>query len=358
MPNKKEILVLIVSVILGAMVTGGGIFGYLHYFQSSERISPERAIQKMTEEMAGVKSLEYSGQIEVEGEMETNGLAMPFPLVGKGDFPQTKQPSPAKQTVKFSIDFSGASDMHDLNNPKIQLKFSINTNLLSQRFGLEVRTIDKIGYLKLDNLPDLGFDVSFLKDQWIKADLKAMKKEQLKEVQKEQELSPEQKKEIEETITEAKIFKITKELPDEKIEGVDTYHYKFSINKERVIQLFTKISKIIQNKSLTEKELEKLNKSLEEAIESAEVEKSEIWIGKEDFLLYKLLVGSTIKETEKTKSEGKFTIQAQFKNYNEPVQIDIPKSTKPFEEVLGALLGGALSKGMQGVQPNIKLESK
>ena len=233
----------------------------------------------------------------------------------------------------------------------MQLKIGINTNPPPQKFTLEVRIIDKIGYLKLDDFPDLGFDASFLKGQWIKGDFKEIKKTHSKEVQKEeQELSPEQQKKIKEAITKAKIFKITKELQDEKIEGVDTHHYKFSIDEEKVIQLFIEISKIISpNESLNEKELKgSLTASLDnEAIESA---KGEVWIGKKDFLLYKLLFSSAIKETEKTKSEGKLTIQTQFKNYHKPVQIDIPKPTKPFEEVLGALLGGALSKGIQESQ--------
>lgn len=358
MPNKKEILVLIISAILGALVTGGVIGSYFHYFQSQdqspERLSSEGVVQKMIEKMAEVKSLEYSGQIEAEGEIDN--LAMPFPLGGKGDSSQSKQPSPTKRKGKFSIDFNGSSDIQNPNNPKMQFKIGINTNLSPKRFTLEVRVIDKIGYLKLDDLPDdLGFDTSFLKGQWIKSDFKAIKKEKYsKEVQKEQKISPEQKKEIKEAIAKAKIFKITKELQDEKIEGVDTHHYKLSINKEEVIQLFIEISKILfPNESLNEKELKgSLTASFDnEAIESV---KGEIWIGKEDFLLYKLLFSSAIKETEKTKSEGKLTIQTQFKNYNKPVQIDIPKPAKPFEEVLSALFGGALSKGMQGSQPNIK----
>ncbi|XOB46799.1 MAG: hypothetical protein ACKKMV_01310 [Candidatus Nealsonbacteria bacterium] len=341
-PQKKK-LTLIISVILGVMIIGGGVFGYFYYFQS-----PERIVQKMTEKMTEIKSLEYTGQITVE--IETSNLPALSPL-GNGNLQQPKEPSSLKQTGKFSIDFSGASDLHDLNNPKALFKFDINTDVLPQSFGLEVRTIENITYLRLSNVPDLGFfDLSFLKNQWIKVDPEAIKKqfglekldEQLKEVQKEQELSPEQIEQIREVVASIKIFEITEKLPSEKIDEANTHHYKFVIDKEGLIELFTEISKIIQNKSLTEKELQELNESLQ-AIERSE---GEIWIGKKDLLLYKILLSLNIKETEKTKSEGKITMTVQFKNYNKAVQIDIPTSVKTLEEILGELFGGLFGDGL------------
>jgi hypothetical protein len=347
--NKPAVL--IISLILGAVIIGGAVFGYFYYFQS-----PERIVQKMTEKMVEVKSLEYTGQITAE--IETSNLFAISPL-GNGDLLQPQQPS-AKQTGKFSIDFSGASDLRDLNKPKAMFRFDINTDILSQVFGIEARTVENIIYLKLSNVPDLGFfDLSFLKNQWIKIDPESIKKqfglekleEQLKEARKEQELSPEQMEQIKEIAARAKIFKITEKLASEKIDGINTHHYKFMIDKEGLIQLFTEINKTMQEESLTEKELQELNESLQ-AVETPE---GEIWIGKKDLLLYKILLELDIKETEKTKSEGKITILVQFKNYGKAVQIDIPTPVKTMEEIMVELFGELFGGGLQNLEPNFQL---
>lgn len=348
---SKKPIALIISIILGVAIIGGGVFGYFYYFQS-----PERIIQKMVGKMVEVKSLEYTGQIVIE--IDTSDLST-FSLLGNDNLLQPKKPSQPKQTDKFSINFSGASDWHDLNNLKAMFKFDINTDILSQGFGLEIRTIENITYLILSDVPDLGFfDLSFLENQWVKVDPEAIKKqfglekleEQLREVQKEQKLSPEQIEQIKEAVARAKIFKIIEKLPSEKINGINTHHYKFTIDKNGLIELFTEINKIIQNKSLTEKELQELNKSLE----AIEMPAGEIWIGKKDLLLYKIFLNLNIKETEETKSDGRITASVQFKNYNKAVQIDIPAPVKALEEIIGELFGGLFGEWVQSFEPSFQ----
>jgi hypothetical protein len=322
------------------LVIGGGTFAYFNYFQS-----PEKIIQKMTIKLTEIKSLENSGEIKI---IEVNAGNL---LGGGSNFSQPTQPS-YKKASNFSINFNSVSDIHDLNNPKGSFSFNINTDALGAlgqgnfAFGLEIRTIDKIVYVKLSNVPNLGFfDLSAVANQWIKIDTEALKKQfglekleaQVKEAQKKQELSPEQMK-LKIAVQLAKIFKITEKLPSEKIEGVNTYHYKFIIDKEGIKNLFIEISKIVQDKTLTEEELADFDKSLE----LIELPEGEIWIGKNDLLPYKISLSSIIKETDKSKISGKVSFTQLFKNFNKPVQIEIPTPAKTLEEVLGGLFGGQM----------------
>jgi len=123
------------------------------------------------------------------------------------------------------------------------------------------------------------------------------------------------------------------------------------IDKEGLIELFTEISKIMQNESLTEKELQELNGSLQ----AIEISEGEIWIGKKDLLLYKILLDLNIKETEKTKAEGKITMSIQFKHYNKSIWIDIPAPVKTLEEIMGGLFGGLFGGGLQNFGPSFQL---
>lgn len=346
--NGMSKTLLAVILIVGVLIVGGGAFAYFNYFQS-----PEKIVQKMITKLTEIKSLEYSGEIKTEVNAGD--------LLGGGNLLQPTQPVSNNKTSNFSVNFNGVSDTNDLNNPKGSFSFNINTDALGQEnftLGLEVRTIDKIVYIKLSNLPNLGFfDLTAVSNQWIKVDTEALKKqfglekieEQLKEAQKKQELSPEQIEKLKTAVQQHKVFKITESLAGEKIEGVDTYHYKFTIDKEEIKKLLTDISQITQDKTLTEKELA----DFDESFKAIELSEGEIWIGKKDFLPYKISLSSVIKETEKSKTSGKVSFTLLFKNFNKPVQIEIPAPVKTLEEILGGLFGGLSGGGLQ--QPTFSL---
>ncbi len=327
--TSKKLIALIISAIVGVVI-GGSVFGYFYYFQS-----PERIVQKMSEKMLEVKSLEYVGQVMAK--IKTNDVSV------------------FKQSGKFLIDFSGKLDSRNLNNPKGMFKFDINTDILPQGFGFEARTIKNVIYFRLTNAPNLGFfDLSFLRNQWIKIDPEAIKEnfklkeleEQLGKIQKEQELSLKQIEKIKRVVSHAEIFKVIKKLPKEKIDGIDTYHYEFILDKEKIMQLFMEINKIIRNKSSVEKEFQQ---EINEASKEIKALTGEVWIGKKDLLLHKILLkisfGKNVEEAEGVES-GNVIIITQFKNYNKPMQIDIPASAKPIEEILGKLFKGLFGGGM------------
>lgn len=354
-PRKKTIAV-IISIILGVAIVGGSVFGYFYYFQS-----PERIFQKMIENMAKVKSAEYSGKLTAE--VKISGLSNIFSTDNAGlENPKNQLPTETK-TGKFFINFSGASDLHDLNKPKAKFALDISTKTLPHVFGLEARGFKDAEYFKVTNVPNLGlFDLSFLKNQWIKLDSEAIinnleggkLEEPTNEVQNNQKLTPEQIKLIKEAFRRAKIFRITEKLASEKINGIKTHHYKVTVDKKELIQLIYKISRI-ENKSPTEKELQELNKSLQ----AIEIPEAEIWIGKKDLLLYKILLELNIKEAEKVKLESKITVSVQFKNYNQPVQIEAPSSSKSGEEIIekiaDELVGGLFGKGLQELEQNFQM---
>jgi len=324
----NKTLIAIVSIIGGILIIGGGVFAYSNYFQS-----PEKIAQKMMVNLAEIKSLEYSGEIKTE--INTDDL-----LGGSSSFLQPRQSTSDKKKSNFLINFTGLSDIQNPNTPKSQFSFNIKTDALTQKefiFGLEVKTIDKIIYIKLSDVPNLGFfDLSAIKNQWIKID---------NEVQKKQELALEQIEKLKTVVQQAKIFKITEKLASEKIEGVNTYHYKFIIDKEGVKNLFIEIGKIVQDKTLTEKELA----DLDEGLEGVESPEGEIWIGKKDLLPYKITLSSMIKETDKSKISGEVSFTLLLKNFNKPVQIDTPQQAKPLEEFLKELF-----RGVQGVLNHLK----
>lgn len=320
MKKRNIIWFLVIVVILG------GLFGYLYYLQM-----PERIIQKMIRRMSEVKSLEYGGEIEFEYNLAN--LDLPPSLSETKDFLQSEKLN-SDESEKILVRLSGMSDIRDFNNLKAALKLS--TNLLLQKIGVELRTINRGIYLRFDEIPSLAFlDLGFLKNQWIEIDLEMIKNQigfrnlenQLEEAQKEQKLSIRQMEQLKEAIARATIFKFIYKMPSEQINGMDTYRFKVLLDKNGIVQLIAEGRKIIQNKILTGEELNILDGTLG-MLDSI---KGEIWIGKEDFLLYRVDVASIVEGAE---PEEMFTISIRFKDYDKPVEISILSSTKTLEEVL------------------------
>ena len=342
-PGKRinKSLVIVISII-GVLIIAGGVFGYFYYFQES----PEKIIQKMSDRLTEVELSEFEGEIKAE-------IIMPdlFGGAGAGD---SVQPAPSQQIGNLSINFNSKADISDLNNPRTSFAFNIRTDALKELtqedlvFGLEFRAIDQVAYLKLSNIPKLGFfDLSSITNQWIKIDAEGLKKElgseksekQVKKEQKQQWLSSEQIEKLKQV--KAPIFKITDKLPSEKINGIKTHHYKLVGNKEGLKKFVINIISIVQSKSLTEKEMA----NLDEGLENIESFGGEIWIGKKDLLPYKIFLQASIKEIKEYKASGKLTLMILFKSYNKPVQINVPSPVKSLEQILDELFSSLSSGG-------------
>ena len=327
-PRERGSVGLLAVLVIVGIVVGGGAFAYFNYFQS-----PEAIVQRMTAKLADIASLEYSGDINIVADVGG--------VLGGSANPR----SSARQNEEdnLSIRFTGSSDIRNLNDPKGSFSFAIRTDVLPPgefTFGLETRIIGKTIYVKLSDAPKVGsFDLRGIKDQWIKIDASALKQQFglriTKGAQEEQELSPEQIEKIKAAVRRAKIFTITEKSGNEEIEGVSTHHYAFVINKEGIKNLLIEINTIVHDKPLTEKELADLDAILG-AIESPG---GELWVGKNDLLPYKTSLHFAIQESGKAGISGNVGLILQFKNFNKPVQIEIPAPAKTLQEILGGLFG-------------------
>lgn len=328
--RKNKSLVAIILIIF-VLIVGGVAFAIYNYFQS-----PEVIVQKMIANLAEIKSLDYSGDIQTEiNTVDTLSINKLQP---------TKSDSNTKKS-NFSVDFYGATDTGDFNNPKGSFSFNVNTNALGQQsftFALEVRVIDKFLYLKVSNLPNIGlFNLSSVANKWIKMDAASLKDqyeiesaaESTNDSKTNQDLSQQQIEKIKTAIKKRKVFKITDNLQVEKINGKENYHYGFAIDNEESKNLFIDISQIIKGSTLNKKELA----SIEEIFNKVGLEKGEIWIGKSDLLPYKFSSTITSKKTGQSDSFEKVKVKALFNNFNKPVQVEIPSPVKTFEEILSEM---------------------
>lgn len=304
---KSSKKLIVIPTIIALMLLGVSAFAYFSFSKS-----PEKIMSQMIQNMQDVKSLEYAGQITLE--VKTDLVSeIPEDII-----------SFEEDQINSSLNFNGSFDINDLKNPNILSVVDIASNLLEKNLNIEARMVDNIGYFKLNNIPFKEFiDLSFLENEWVEIDSKDYLKDQVLDGFDDKITN--EKDKIKEVVKNARIFTITKKSADE-INGIKTHYYYFTIDKEKLLSFLLEINGIIEADPLTEKEIEEAKKILEEI----KMPDGEVWIGKEDYLLYKIILNFNFIDE---KSIIKSNITFDFNNHNKGTKTDAPFSAKTFDEM-------------------------
>lgn len=322
-PKISKKTLLIFAAILLIFGIGAVVSGFFYF------TSPEGILERMLVNSAKVKSAEYSGKIKIN-------------ITGGSFYPMIVDEN---KEHYIAINFDGASDNYDENNPLGHFYFDIESDLFQKKtlFSIESRILKDNVYFKLNGLSDLGFlgvfDLSPLSGQWIDINIKNLEKQynlqDLEQVDfKKKKLTEDDIKKLEEFLKEHRIFKEIEKLPSERVNGKDTHHLKFNIDKENLKNYISEIIKIYyKDIDKTYIEIREIQKIINNAFDTLDFSGIEVWIGKKDYLPYKFSAAIDFSD-KKTKEGGKISIFASFKNYNKPVKVEIPQNAKSFEEIM------------------------
>ena len=175
-----------------------------------------------------------------------------------------------------------------------------------------------------------GFlDLNEFSDQWYKIDFDYLQDELLAQ---ETNITPAQLQIIEQLLTQADILKTIEKIASEKVDGVNTNHYKFTIDEQKLFQLITNLIEVMADREIEEYEYDSMQEVREEIMEYYNGEISaEIWIGKKDYLPYKFVMNNEFKDGL---DEINISTMLTFKNYNQSVQIETPSPVKSLEELI------------------------
>lgn len=339
--SHKKLTLIIAAVCAIALLAGGGVWAYLTYFPT-----PEKVIDKTFANLSSVTSVEYTGEAVIEG--DTNafvaGDAAPFAAYLPSPTGQTK---PVAGKARAIITFSGASDTHQLGDPKSSFAIKFASEGLPDKnysLGAEFRMVSKAFYASFTELPDLGFiNLNTLKNQWIKVDFGALaetigKGDQAKQLAQSATITPKQEQGLRDALKVSKIIDITGNLAAENINGEPSYHYSFAIDRAGAEQFITEARKALEAKdaSSDQKSMGELYYQIDTAKYLPE---GELWIGKRDYLPRQLMIKGTIPSSNKKAADATYRFTLTFKSFNQPVTVEAPASSHSIEEVLQQFLG-------------------
>lgn len=142
----------------------------------------------------------------------------------------------------------------------------------------------------------------------------------------------------------AAVLNVVEKLPDEKLDGVATYHYRVKFNIPKMRAYVERIFEIV-NYSSTEEGQAMLDRVMKEA----ENARGELWIGKRDSLLYRTTIEwpfhYALPENDES-ADINISLTINNSKFNEPVTVTAPPDARDQQEfmqkLLGSFLGGLL----------------
>ncbi len=342
--GKISILIFVLGLVFVLGAIGIGLLATRIYdpLWNPFRPKPEEVLKKMALEMSKIKSAESKTNLSISLIDEEGKINFNLVSKGKTDYSQ--------KTPNSEGDFS--------LSVKILPKIGMGPKFF---LGGETKQIGEKVFFKLTTLPEIpeletiGVDLSQIKNQWIMIDqtstLNIFKKGGLGLTPKMKEEMEKQKriqKKIEEffkkeKLVGEKLFVVKKEFPDEKINGIDVYHYLVSLDNEKAIKLIVKILKKMEEIMSREYgagfafEEKEIKNNLRNFFSKIGEINAEIWIGKKDYLLYKIKSQKTINTQIFGGENVKISIELLIENsnFNKPVKILAPQNYKTIDEILG-----------------------
>jgi hypothetical protein len=357
---NKQTLIIIIAVVVGLLLIGGGVLAYFSYFQS-----PDRIMGEMFEKIVTIKSLEYTGDVKADLSVDTASLLNNNAASLLSVNTNSASPSLATSTKKngsLSFNFNGSSDWHNKSAFQGLLAFTMQVDMPTVgdfSLGSEIRTINNSLYVELTKAPNIMLiDLSPLENQWVKIDESNVTSTENKVSDR---FSPSAVAQIKAAFSRDKFFKITANLPSETVNGVNTYHYKFIIDREGLRNFIIDVDKTAASSMLTGQNLADFNKQMTDLAMPA----GEIWIGKNDLLPYKLSFNYDLKATETSQVSGNVKVVLSAKNFNKSLQVAIPAPVKSPQEIMSGLFGGMSSSPfvsssspiISGSEPGLNLSS-
>jgi hypothetical protein len=363
--NKSSKKILIGTfLILGIIFIGVGIFASMH--NTSE--TPEEIREKMLASILQINSFTYTG--EITGDVIIPTLSPEEFIFGSA----VQEPTTTRSTFLLNLD-GGFAGINQMSNSKAFLNLAVQTDAFQDLFSdsfsfeLKMRIIGDDTYFSFANLPNLGFfDLNTLSNRWYQVNLTESRREATKrqleaqkriqradvaigggnpdsisiQVTKEEidtflgrhQLTQEKIDELKQVISQSQAIRLGDKIGSEVINGVGTHHFTFTLDEEYLEKLvIDSITLLIDSSEIPDADIQEIKNSLK----SISNVNGEIWIGKSDYLPYKITTVTNLTETTESDVAGEIGFTLTMDMFNKPIEIETPTSVGNIEELMEQL---------------------
>lgn len=325
---------IIASAAVAIIILVGGYLAYANFFAGR----PDRIWSKAYENTAKAKSWTSRGEINYTDKSAT--------------------------AEEFTLTVTNAGEYHldgrTLPDFVLESETKIKGQGLNIGLSVQSRKVGDVLFYKLDNSPFLSLFLGSntsdesAKPQWFKINLDKKIEGQFSVLEFMQAFQNNGLKEFQKPFWQLKFLKLVKRLESGKIGEVPVWHYEAEISKEELKNYISALTRALGS----EKQFEELNQNISGILGSLlnklDFKKVEIWIGKKDKRVYRVLLETSAPSFANagqarlpTAADGDYRgfiealpftaslrVENNFSKFDEPVTIEEPKGAVDYFEYL------------------------
>ncbi|MCH7552145.1 hypothetical protein IIB49_02030 [Patescibacteria group bacterium] len=291
------------------------------------RPSPEKILLQAFENSTTIESAKTDIRIDIDFEQE-----------GRKLFEATITVSGSNQTVDGAQRGMGSIE-GKLHQEGTDITFEAAYRVVDDKIYINVITFPVFYIQAFTGIDDLALEK--LRNQWIEFETKNLfpDKTNLEREEKLEKTIQNLQKNAKELLEEEELLTDLTYLSDETLEGTRTYHLSFTVKNEGILKLVTKAILREASSEVSPYNFQLLEATFAETFGKIEDIPVEIWVGKNDFLLYRIRVekdfdiGKTVETPLSLQRVISFVFQIDMAYSNKPLNIQAPENTKTLQEI-------------------------
>lgn len=350
-PSNRKNAVLVLAIAVFLLVFGSAAAGY--FFLANRAPKPEVVFAGMLHAMKDVHSYAFTmkSSIDISAKPSGEALQMANAYLGKG----------SEGALKLALNTTGATIMGETaTSSQTDVTYDMDGNArygavsIILDGGANIRTTDGKVYFRITKIPQLlamtGMSsmIAEWKDKWISFDtnatssLSSMMNMSVKSSVP-TTLTPGDREKVLQIFE--KDFPIELSVPKDDsavLGGVEVYHYRFTVEKNKLASLLTELS-ALYGKQSAEQDPDVLKKSIDTAVELFASTTGELYVGKKDSYLYRTNIRIPIDlATSSVQVSGAIDIEMNASSFNTVAPITAPNDTTSIEDVYADIMKKAM----------------
>lgn len=310
----------ILAIILGLILLGGaGVGAYAYY--SGFFVSFPNLVAESINNTRNTKSGSYDIAVNVDlSELKDGNIQLSQSLFG----PQ-----------KFSFSLKGSSDFSDSKNLKNSSVVSFDMAPFS--LEAELRLIENIFYAKITKFPAVASlltgGVSY-ENKWLSFPLNSIPVINANSI--DNLVLKQQKDYLYQMIQNAHFIKQTARFSSEVVGGESSFHFAFDLDRPGITAYLKSLTEYLTTFLKDNPSFSSFDQGLpRKALDQIKDFKGEIWIGRSDKFIHRLVLDFGIQLDPVKEEQVKINVVAIFSDYNQPVNVSAPSGSIPYETLLG-----------------------
>ena len=272
--------------------------------------TPEQVLQNFKQKVTEIKSADISGKVSMKAS-DNEGM------------------------MDFTSDADFKFDRRDMEDRKTDVTVSMSgvmkvaENAFDGDLDLNLRTLNGDYYIRIDKLDSSSENMQAVRPvfenyigKWLRISEDFIP-ENIRQIEQKDEETLAKEKQLKQLFVDTNLFIVAKEYGVENVNGHKVYHYGIQFDENGVKEYVQKAA-VIDGRELTDEEIEEASKIV------SYVDNAELWIGTDDYYLYKAILNLVGGYQEEDGTDMNIDVLFTGNDYNKAIKVSAPDGAEEF----------------------------